>query len=270
MTLGQLALGLCLALVIAGLAYRRGSLSVSGAAGATVIGTIVFGIGGWGAGVLLVLFFVSSSSLSHYKETLKARFDEKFSKGHRRDLAQTLANGGAGTLCLLADLIWPSPVWWAAYVGAIATVNADTWATELGVLARTAPRLLTNWRAVEPGTSGAVTVTGTAAAAAGAGVISLAALGFTWVESGGGAAFGLLVAGTLAGLAGSLFDSWLGATVQAIYYVDALGKETEQHPLHRSGHPTRLVRGWPWLSNDLVNFLASCAGAALAALAVGL
>jgi uncharacterized protein (TIGR00297 family) len=269
MSYTQLLLGLGLAVLIAGLAYWRGSLSRSGALGATLIGTVVFGLGGWGAGVLLVLFFVSSSALSHYKEQLKAQYEEKFSKGHRRDLAQTLANGGVGAVCLIAGVIWPSPVWWPAFVGAIATVNADTWATELGVLARRAPRLVTTWRPVEPGTSGAVTTAGTAAAAAGAGLISLAAAGFTLVGEGWMPALVLLGVGTLAGLAGSLFDSLLGASVQAIYFVDALGKETEQHPLHRSGHPTRLVRGWPWLSNDLVNFLASCAGAALAGLLVG-
>lgn len=260
----QVLIGLMLAVLIAAAAYRRGSLSVSGAVGAVIVGTITFGVGGWGAGVLLVLFFVSSSALSHYREAFKEQLGDKFSKGHRRDLWQTLANGGVGAVCLIGQLIAPNPLWWAGFVGAIATVNADTWATELGVLARNRPILLTTGQSVEPGTSGAITATGTTAALAGSAVIALVGGLFTW-QDGLGPALAIALGGTLAGLLGSLFDSLLGATVQAIYFVDALGKETEQHPLHRSGHPTRHIRGWAWLNNDLVNFIASILGAALAA-----
>jgi uncharacterized membrane protein len=70
----------------------------------------------------------------------------------------------------------------------------------------------------------------------------------------------LAVAG---GLAGSLFDSLLGATVQGIYFCERCGKETES-PIHRCGQTTRLFRGWPWLNNDLVNLLASAVGGLVA------
>ncbi len=147
-------------------------------------------------------------------------------------------------------------------------MNADTWATELGVLARNRPILLTTGKAVEPGTSGAITTTGTLAALAGSALIALVGGIASW-QNGLPAALAIGLGGALAGVFGSLFDSLMGATVQAIYYVDALGKETEQHPVHRSGHPTRHIRGWAWLNNDLVNFIASVAGAALAALLYG-
>ena len=68
----------------------------------------------------------------------------------------------------------------------------------------------------------------------------------------------------LGGLAGSTFDSFLGATVQAIYYCPQCHKETERHPYHLCGTQTSLVRGWPWLNNDLVNFFCSLAGAGVA------
>jgi uncharacterized membrane protein len=74
----------------------------------------------------------------------------------------------------------------------------------------------------------------------------------------------LLLAATAGGLAGSLFDSLLGATLQAIYWCDACQKETERE-VHRCGTDTRLLRGWSWLGNDLVNFLASIMGALVAA-----
>jgi len=270
--LARLLLGLALAALIGFAAYRRGALSKSGVAGAILIGATIFGLGGWAWGVLLVVFFVSSSALSHFKQARKEALAEKFSKGHQRDLAQTLANGGAGALAALANSLWPHPAWWAAFAGAMATVNADTWATELGVLSKTQPRLVTNGRAVEVGTSGGVTSTGTLAALAGAGLIGLMAAGFGWAQgfnwlniySTWGAILAALIV-SLAGLVGSLFDSWLGATVQAMYFCDHCGKETERHPRHICGHPTRSLRGWRWLDNDWVNFISSVVGAALAA-----
>ena len=266
----QILLGFLLAAVIGGLAYRRGSLSRSGVAGALITGTVIFGLGGWGWGVLLVVFFVSSTALSHYREAFKESLSEKFSKGHRRDLAQTFANGGAGAIIVLAYYWWPHPLWWAAFAGAMAAVNADTWATELGVLSRTRPRHILTGQTVEVGTSGGVTLTGTGAALGGAALIALVASLFNLLLGQPyplslSLSFLFFVSATLAGLLGSLYDSFLGATWQAMYFCDQCRKETERHPLHTCGQPTRLIRGWRWLDNDWVNFLSSIAGAALAA-----
>ena len=262
----QTLLGLVLSVIIGYVGYRRQSLSGSGMLGAVLVGTLIFGLGGLAWGFLLVVFFVSSSALSHFKEAGKAAVAEKFSKGSRRDLAQTLANGGVGALAAICNALWPHPLWWAGYVGAIASVNADTWATELGVLSRTAPRLISTGKPVEPGTSGGLTAVGTLAALGGAALIGLVAAGFDLAAGQPLARVVLLVIiASAAGLAGSLADSLLGATVQAIYYCDACHKETERHPFHSCGTPTRQIRGWRWMNNDWVNFLSSLVGALLAA-----
>jgi uncharacterized membrane protein len=75
----------------------------------------------------------------------------------------------------------------------------------------------------------------------------------------------VLVLAMAAGLAGSLVDSLLGATIQGVYYCPSCEKETERHPVHVCGTPTSPLRGWRWLNNDLVNFVASLTGAAVAA-----
>ena len=261
----RLGLGLLLAAVIGWLGYRRGSLAPSGVLGAVLIGTAIVGFGGWGWGTLLVVFFVSSSALSHYKAGRKEALAEKFSKGSRRDLAQTLANGGAGALIALANALWPHPLWWPLFVGVIATVNADTWATELGVLSPRPPRLVTTGRVVPVGTSGGLTLTGTSAALGGAAFIGLVAAAFHLAAGQGAlAAVQLFFIGALSGLLGALADSLLGATVQAIYYCDTCAQETERHPRHRCGSLTGRLRGWPWLDNDWVNFLSSVAGGLVA------
>jgi uncharacterized protein (TIGR00297 family) len=268
LTLSSLIIGFALALFIASLAYWRGALAPSGALGALIVGTLVFASGGLAWAILLITFFVTSSALSHYKARAKEPLAEKFQKGHRRDLGQVLANGGWGALLALVYALAPQPILFVAFAGALATVNADTWATELGVLSKTAPRLITSGRVVAVGTSGGVTPFGTLVAFGGALLIgTLAFLAQLDLSSfvfrlSSLVLFCLFI--PLAGLLGSLFDSLLGATVQAIYYCDFDEKETEAR-VHRCGRATRLVRGWRWLDNDGVNFLASVVGSAIAA-----
>ena len=261
----ELVGGLALSLLIGVAGYKRGALNGSGLLGALITGTLIFGLGGWEWGALLILFFISSSALSFYRARDKERLAEKFAKGHRRDLGQALANGGlAASLATLSQLR-PHPLWFVACAGAMAAVNADTWATELGVLNARPPRLITTGRRVEVGASGGVTWLGTEASLGGAlligltGGLGLLALGQSWTEAGA-----LLLAATVGGLAGSLADSLLGATAQAIYWCDACQKETERK-VHRCGTQTRQLRGCRWLGNDLVNFIASAVGALVAA-----
>jgi uncharacterized protein (TIGR00297 family) len=249
-----------ISLLIAMLAYWRGSLGPSGVLGALIVGTLIFGLGGWIWGILLGIFFVSSSAFSHYKETEKRQAAEKFDKGHRRDFGQAMANGGLGSVIALFSVIFPSPIWFPLFIGVIATVTADTWATELGTLAKNPPRLITNGNVVEVGTSGGVTLLGIIVSLCGGLLIGLAA-GLLSPEIG---VIVALILGGVGGLIGSLFDSLLGATVQQIYYCDVCQKETERK-IHKCGHETRPLRGWEWLNNDLVNLIASLVGGVTAA-----
>jgi uncharacterized protein (TIGR00297 family) len=261
----QLGLGLILSVLMGGLGYWRQSLSVSGVIGAILIGTVIFGFGGWIWGLLLITFFLSSSWLSHYRRADKTAVAEKFAKGSRRDLGQALANGGLGAMLAVVSARYPDPLLFAAFLGAMATVNADTWATELGILSQVPPRMITTGEVVAPGTSGGVTRLGIWASVAGALLIGAVATALTQVGSllgGKGWEFEAIFYPLLAiagGLVGSLFDSLLGATVQAIYYCERCAKESES-PMHRCGQATRPVRGWTWLNNDMVNFLASMVG----------
>ncbi|MFN2221293.1 MAG: DUF92 domain-containing protein [Chloroflexota bacterium] len=233
----------------------RGSLSRSGATGALIVGTLIFGLGGWVWGILLALFFISSSLLSHFKEDEKKAAAEKFDKGHRRDIGQVLANGGLGSLIAILSALAPSASWFPLFIGVMATVTADTWATELGTLARRPPRLITTGRMVEVGTSGGVSPLGTLVSLVGGAIIGLTAALLSRELQPAAA----VLAGAIGGLIGSLFDSLLGATVQQIYYCDVCQKDTERK-LHKCGSETRPLRGWSWLNNDLVNLLASFVG----------
>jgi uncharacterized protein (TIGR00297 family) len=258
----QLFIGIPLAILIALLAWRAGSLSVSGAWAAVWTGGLIFGLGGLPWAALLLTFFISSSALSRAFSRRKAILAEKFSKGSRRDWGQVLANGGLGALLAIGYLIAPNTEWlWLAFAGAMAAVNADTWSTELGVLSPIPPRLITTGRKVEQGTSGGITLIGTLAALGGAVLIGIIAIIFTSI-SGWLYRLGIII---IAGLVGSLFDSVLGASVQAIYWCPTCNKETERHPTHTCGSQTSQVRGWSWFNNDVVNFACSLMGAIVAA-----
>ncbi|GAB4579870.1 MAG: DUF92 domain-containing protein [Anaerolineales bacterium] len=261
----QLLGGLILGLAVSYGAWRANALTRDGALAAAVMGTLIFGLGGLPWAALLLTFFITSSGLSRLFARRKAALDEKFSKGSRRDWAQVAANGGLGVILVLLQITFPDQSWpWWAYAGSLAAVNADTWATELGTLSHSTPRMITNWQEVEKGTSGGITLTGTLAALTGAAVLGGVAALLPAHTGGNAPAWFIPIVIALAGLTGSLVDSLLGATIQAIYYCPTCKKETERHPTHTCGTPTRLMRGLSWLNNDGVNFAASVAGALLA------
>jgi uncharacterized protein (TIGR00297 family) len=235
-----------LAATTAGLAYWRGALTFHGAAAATAVGTITFARGGPSAAAAMLAFFGSSSVLSRVAESRKSSLPLAQTKGARRDAWQVLANGGIAA----GYVAFGRP---RGLVGALAAAAADTWATELGLLARSPPRLITTLRRVAPGTSGGVTPEGLLASVAGAAVVGLA-----HAALGGNAS---LRRALLAGVSGALIDSLLGATLQAGYCCHRCKLPTEQSVHARCGSRAHLERGLPWVTNDTVNALATLSGA---------
>jgi len=247
---GRLLVAALLGGGVAAVACWRRALTLDGAIAAAVVGGLVFVRGGLPAAASLLAFFGSSSTLSRLGQSRKASGPLAQAKGARRDAWQVLANGGVATLCIMLRQQH-------GFVGSLAAAGADTWATEVGMLAGRRPRLITTLRPVVPGTSGGITPAGLAASVGGALLV-----GLVWSVFGGRGA-GVQVA-LLAGVSGSLVDSVLGATVQALYRCEACGAATEV-PRHTScGRPARLVRGRRWMTNDTVNALATLAGAAVA------
>jgi uncharacterized protein (TIGR00297 family) len=281
MTVGRWVGALGAASGIAALARWRRALTVDGMVAATMLGTVVFGRGGWSAAAALNTFFASSSVLSRVGQGRRGRPGVLAqAKGAERDAWQVLANGGAAALALLG----PEPVASGAFLGAVATAAADTWATELGLLAGQSPRLVTSLRRVPAGTSGGVTVAGLLASAAGGATVGCAALvtprrgdarGVDWYVGGarGGDASGVgwkvgvgTLGWSLVGVVGALVDSLLGATLQARYWCAECQAPTEHATHARCGLPATLVGGQRWVTNDVVNVLATTTGALLGAL----
>ena len=192
--------------------------------------------------VLLVLTSLATRAGRRRKENLGTAESRR-----GRAASQVAANLGIATIVSnplvqswLLERGWvhgrsASTVDLALGLAALAEAAADTVSSEVGQVLSGHPRMITTFRKAEPGTDGAISLSGTAVGIIAAGAVAVSgawALGGDWR---------LLVVSWTAGVFGLLFDSLLGATAE--------------------------LRGW--INNDAVNFLstASAAGFALALMA---
>jgi uncharacterized protein (TIGR00297 family) len=254
------ALGFLLACVISYAAVRSRALTRDGGVAAVAVGTICVAAG-WSWAGLLVLFFVTSSALSRVRGAARERLTESIvARGGARDARQVFANGAIFTIVALFSIVVPWTGWLFLGAGAIAAATADTWSSEVGTLSSTRPRMVTSWRSVPAGTSGAVTPLGLSAALAGAACMGVAVIAFHWPP-------GAAIAAVVGGVAGSLADSLVGALWQARRRCPTCAADTERR-IHLCGTTTQLTGGISWLDNDAVNLLGSAAGAAVGLLAL--
>ena len=246
-------IGLAFSLMLILISYKIKILDTSGAVGAVLIGTWIFGYGQWAYAIPLLLFFFSSGLLSRIakekKRALKAHDSEKLG----RNLAQVMANGGLPAF-LLAIGIWQR--WdflFPMYLALMATATADTWATEIGTAFRGQKTFsITTLRPLAQGASGGISAIGTAGALLGSFVI--AALGFVLVPQ-----YSLSMFWTVSalGFAGCLIDSLLGDLWQLRYLSpEGLRSDFAEGPFQQKA-------GIHWLNNDLVNFVSALLAAAL-------
>jgi uncharacterized protein (TIGR00297 family) len=277
----NLLLGAVVSLAIALFAFRWKALDESGTVTAAVLGVVLFAIG-WELFAIMMAFFASATFVTRYKALKKENVSKEFAKGGVRDAWQVFANGAPALAVALAYYasqnayayipLSPSALF-VAFAAAVAVVNADTFATELGVLYGRSPRMITNLKPAVPGTSGAVSAQGLLASLFGAlvvalfaGVVVKASPSFSALGVAGAAGgMALLAVIAVAGFAGSLADSFLGATVQVMYWCPKCKKPTERE-VHKCGTLTRWYKGLGWFNNDVVNLIAAFAGIAVALL----
>ncbi len=264
---GFLAGGL-FALLLALFSIKVKFLNNSGATATFLLGTNIFGVGGLIWTVPLLTFYLLSSVLSKLGRKRKAKFDLVFEKGSQRDAGQVYANGGVAWIMMVIYSLTGDPYIFFSYLGTLAAVQADTWATEIGTMwPNPKARLITSFREVPVGTSGGVSIPGTSASFVGSLFIcaSAALMNVAWINR-VGIVQSLLVIG-IAGLISSLVDSFFGATVQAQYYDPIRQKVTERtHSTAPDGSKVKneLIKGYHFVNNDLVNTLCAISGSVVA------
>lgn len=267
----QLATGLLLGAAAGGLGYRWERLTLSGLVAVALVGLFIFGAAGWQWGILFLLYTLTTSIWWRYNISRSPNKAPNTSRkpGPSQGWSEIFASTSWAAMLALLHLNLPqTSAIVAAYVGALATVTGDSWATDVGTLATRFPRLITTGRRVRPGTPGAVSSLGTVAVIGAAWLIGFVMLmsivikanldhspwdrGWLWLP----------FAATVGGLVGCFVDSLLGATAQVMFYCEHCQAESEER-VHTCGKEARQQRGWTWLTNNGVNWLSSVVGAAV-------
>ncbi|XP_063239497.1 transmembrane protein 19 isoform X2 [Bacillus rossius redtenbacheri] len=230
-------------IVIVGLGMRKKSLDKSGAFLALFVG-FVLTVSSYAFFACLFTFFVTSSKATKFRSAAKRKFEADFKEGGQRNWLQVLCNSGIATFLALLYILdvgcGERPI----------DFVKDYRATWLGI------GIL--------GTNGAVSVLGLAFSAAGGAVVGAAyylAVLYTvdpHVLAGSPPQWPLVAGGAFAGLAGSLADSLLGATLQYSGLDERTGCIVEF-----PGKGVRHISGMTVLDNHSVNLLSSIATALL-------
>lgn len=229
--------------------YYIRSLSFSGSIASFVTGCCVAIGFGWEGLVVLGAFFSSSSYWSKYKHQQKGTLEEMLEKGSQRDWVQVLANGSIASFTSLSFYFTGDNIWMLAFLVSIAAANSDTWASEIGVLSKRKPIYILTLKSVEKGTSGAVSFLGTLSSFGAALFIAVVAYFLFSIHS-----ITVVVLIAIFGFIGSVVDTLLGATVQAIFKCEKCSIVTEK-TIHCE-KDTVLIKGIKWCNNDVINWLS--------------
>tara|TARA_B100001769_G_C22108380_1_gene599074 strand:- start:2142 stop:3485 length:1344 start_codon:yes stop_codon:yes gene_type:complete len=284
---GSVTLGFLLALI----GYKKKSLDLSGAVSASLVGVLTI-FSGVRYGLTLAFFFFSGSAVTKVQSEVKKQVDEHFKEGGGlRDFVQVMANGlvptmlAAASLYSLGGLSFIANTTGAgafaeaiissggsnssmnnattkvastlavAFLSYFSCCGGDTFASELGVLSKSKPRLITTFcrKEVEPGTNGGVSLLGVVASIFG-GLVAASgwALG-AYITSGVRTEIlYALIIGAFGGFFGSFVDSVLGATVQYSGYC-----RERKKVVSKPGPTVTKISGLEILSNSGVNVLSA-------------
>lgn len=251
---------------------RRGSVNKSGAI-LGVIFAFILSIANHAFFVCLATFFFTSSRATKFRAHLKRKFDGDFKGGEgQRNWVQVLCNGAMATQLAVLYLIdcgssersidfardyrasWLS----VAVMSSFACCNGDTWASELGsVLSKRDPWLITTLRRVPKGTNGGVSWEGLLVSFLGGLAVGLSYY-FTVLYTVDIKQFAnsppqwpIIIYGGLAGLFGSLADSFLGAIFQYS------GIDEEGRIVDYINDSVRHISGLRMLDNSSINLISS-------------
>jgi uncharacterized protein (TIGR00297 family) len=177
---------------------------------------------------MVAFFFLLGTAATTWRKQEKHFLPSQAAESGIRHSGQVLANGGVAAICGLFMVAWPAQkeLFEIMMASALASATADTLSSELGIVFGKKSYNILSWKPDQRGMDGVVSLEGFLIGLVGAGFIACVyALGNAW-------SYRLLII-TLAGVAGNLVDSVLGAS------------------LERRG----------MLNNDSVNFLNTLAGA---------
>jgi uncharacterized protein (TIGR00297 family) len=262
--------GLTVAVLLSWRSRQKRTLSKSGAVAGFVVGLVIVSTGM--RGLILFYFYQLGTWATKYKLQQKMKLDGTVEEGAERGATQVLCVSIIALSLSLIHAIYCGPELSIDFslsknqslashltCGIIAhhsTSLADTLASEMGILAKKSPFLITRpWKRVPPGTNGGITVTGLLWSLVGGFLIGVLYVITDWVG-------GTLPVHTIAtvsfasicGLLGSLLDSFLGAVAQITCYETQMKKVVHAS---RGGHAIQPICGTNLLTNEQVNLVST-------------
>lgn len=190
-------------------------LTVSAAITGLICGLIIGFAAGYGGLIFLAAFFISGTLATAWGKRVKKRI-EKSRESSARKYMQVLANGGTATLMALLILIFPSHhvVLTVMLAASLASATSDTLSSELGMLYGKRCYNCISWKKDTCGLDGVVSLEGTLIGIMGAAFIG--GIYFMMMEQDYGLQITInnFIIITIAGIAGNLSDSVLGAALE--------------------------------------------------------
>jgi len=175
--------------------YKKKLLSFEGILIANIVGIAIFLLSDNDLAFFFValLFFVVAEAATRYTNKKKVKHSV-------RTTGNILGNSGTAILALAFGFHF-------GFFAAFASALADTLSSEIGLLSKKKPVLITTFKEVKAGTDGGVTALGMNAALLGAGII--AAVHFALYQN-----IALFLILLISGVFGSLVDSFFGAVFE--------------------------------------------------------
>lgn len=212
--------GVSICAVLSAIAFKKEILNTTGVLASFFVGSLVAVLGGleW-LSVLLAFVIIGFYSTNIGYDKKKERGLLEGDHGERK-MRNVLANGviPIGIVVVYWFYRTVEPVsssvlllLTAGYVGSLSTAASDTLASEIGSLDMNA-RLITNFKRVQPGSDGGVSLLGEIAAVLGALVIGVVSFFLFPLEN-------VVIIAFVTGILGCHVDSVLGATLERRNYL---------------------------------------------------
>lgn len=202
---------LALAVIVIGafLSVTTKKLTLSAALVGAALALVIFAGTSFSGFTMMVVFFAVGTAATAWKRELKQNGDRNAESKEGRNVGQVLANATVPALCALFAILDPGhrPLFILMLAAGFSSATSDTLSSELGMVYGRRFFNILSLRPDSKGEDGVVSLEGTAIGALGAMLIA-------FIQFCGSGAFGDFVVVALAGIAGNLCDSILGASLE--------------------------------------------------------